>query len=42
MRKWQLLGAACQAIVLGALLFIAVARLIVFASGTAVFKYQGY
>ena len=42
MSRWRMLGAICQAIVLGTLLFIAVARLMVFASGAAVFKYQGY
>jgi hypothetical protein len=42
MNKWRLLGAVCQAIVLGSLLFIAVARLITFSQGTSVFKYQGF
>jgi hypothetical protein len=42
MTKWRLLGAACQAIVLGTLLFIAVARLIMVSAGTAIFTYQGY
>ena len=42
MRKWRWLGAALQAVVLGTLLFIAVARLIMVSAGTSVFKYQGY
>ena len=42
MKRWQLLGAVCQAVVLGALLFVAVARLVTLSLGTSVFKYQGF
>jgi hypothetical protein len=42
MKTWRIIGALCQAVVLGTLLFIAVARLIIFSAGASVFKYQGF
>ena len=42
MNKWRLVGTVFQAIVLGSLFFIALARLLMVTQGTSVFKYQGY
>lgn len=42
MNIWRLLGIACQALVLGTLLFLALAKLIALTSGARVFQYQGF
>jgi hypothetical protein len=42
MNLWRILGIACQAILLGSLLFLAVAKLIAMSSGARVFQYEGF
>ena len=42
MNAWRILGIACQAVLLGSLLFLAVAKLIAMSSGARVFEYEGF
>jgi hypothetical protein len=42
MNGWRFAGAVCQALVLGTMLFVALARLVTLSLGTTVFKYQGF
>jgi hypothetical protein len=42
MNVWRVFGIACQAVLLGSLLFLAVAKLIAMSSGARVFQYEGF
>ena len=42
MNRWRLLGALCQALVLGSLFFLALLELVALSTGSRVFLYQGF
>ena len=42
MNGWRALGIVCQAIVLGALLFLALTKVVALSTGARVFQYQGF